>query len=290
MSTPNSNKGEVSQAEANQVFREFLETYPLLRKVAISLGVRRGSGGLGQARIVAGGPPIRMDCGSCGCVQTFQVDDDRSVFEAASPDSLLIKLSYLCAGCEKSPERILFFLERSEGAGNYWTRKIGQHPPWSAPVEVELKRALKKHHELFRKGKACEGHGYGVGAFAYYRRVIEDMMDTLFDDIASNLNGEEKTSFEKAVAEARGSKRASEKLNIVKDELPSFLRPGGRNPFAIMYGALSEGLHKQSDEECMGRAARLREALQVVVVLLADYRDNSARLARALGDLQAGES
>ena len=51
----------------------------------------------------------------------------------------------------------------------------------------------------------------------------------------------------------------------MKDLLPSSLRPEGVNPLGAIHSALSEGLHAESDEECLEYADAIRNAVVFLV-------------------------
>ena len=258
-------------------YQEFLENYPLLRKCCEQFGFD-SAGNLH-------GPPIRRWCPACDSFQTFRLDYHQSCHEVGLVASTeLLTLRYACAGCEGLPKECIFYVEVSSEA-DVWIRKVGQLPPWNTTVDRKLARALGDHLPLFEKAMVCESQSYGVGAFAYYRRVVEDLMEEMLVDLLSALEGDERAVFQKAVEKARGSKRASEKLNLVKETLPSFLKPGNVNPFGVMYGALSEGLHKRSDSDCLTAAAEIREALSFVLLQLSSQKENSERFARTLEEL-----
>ena len=42
---------------------------------------------------------------------------------------------------------------------------------------------LGKERENFLKGRCCENQGLGVGAFTYYRRVVENQKDKIIGEI-----------------------------------------------------------------------------------------------------------
>src|SRR5260370_42074282 len=58
--------------------------------------------------------------------------------------------------------------------------KVGQVPQWMAPVPRLLQRALGPEGiEHYRKGSACVREGVGIGAAAYFRRLVEDHVDDI---------------------------------------------------------------------------------------------------------------
>jgi hypothetical protein len=54
-----------------------------------------------------------------------------------------------------------------------FVQKVGQFPPWSIRVDRNAEQILGQHVEIYKRGLTCESQGYGIGAFSYYRRIVE---------------------------------------------------------------------------------------------------------------------
>jgi hypothetical protein len=115
----------------------------------------------------------------------------------------------------------------------------------------------------------------GIAAFAYYRRVIEGQKDRIFDEIIKVCNrlsaGE---PIVKELAAAKVETQFSKAVDSVKLAIPQALFINGHNPLTLLHSALSEGLHAQSDEECLEIATSIR-------VVIADFAE---RMGQALKD------
>ena len=153
--------------------------------------------------------------------------------------------------------------------------KVGQEPPWDISIDPTLAKALGDRVGYYKKGLINESQGYGIGAFAYYRRVVEEIIDDLLTEIGDLLAGEEHKEYLSALEKVRQSRVAQDKIAFVKDLLPPILRPDNRNPLSILHSELSGGLHGRDDEECIRSAATVREVLEFLV------RGMSARKAEA---------
>ena len=66
-----------------------------------------------------------------------------------------------------------------------WIIKVGQEPAWSIDIEPYLEKIFGKYVNDYKKGLINESQGYGIGAFAYYRRIVEVIIDELLNDILS---------------------------------------------------------------------------------------------------------
>jgi hypothetical protein len=132
---------------------------------------------------------------------------------------------------------------------------------------------LGPDREHFLKGRRAENQGMGLGAFAYYRRVVENQKNRIVDQIIRVARRIDAThdmiaDLEKAKVETQFSTA----VGVIKHRLPSALLINGHNPLTLLHSALSEGLHAQTDEECLYLATSIR-------VVLADLAD---RIGHAL--------
>jgi len=144
-------------------------------------------------------------------------------------------------------------------------KKVGQYPAWSIEPDKRLKKLLGEHGDYYKNGLTCESQSYGIGAYAYFRRITEDVIDNLLESITGLIEPSEKKKYEEALKKTKKTKVAEEKIDLVKDLLPASLRPGNINPLKTLYSALSLGLHEQTDEECMKQAEIIRRALVYLV-------------------------
>jgi len=215
-------------------------------------------------------PSIHMYCPQCESEQTFinlgsdaRKGNHSSLFERVGEPFEVLLARYLCAGCKEFGR--FFVLETGEVDGNQFIRKIGQKPDWEAVIEPRLLDTLGLHEAIFRRGVDCESSGYGIGAFAYYRRVVEDILDELLDRIPPLLEEEAREEYIEALKKTKSMPVAQDKIELVKDLLPQTLRRGGINPLDVLYDALSEGLHARTDDECLDLAAIIRESLSYLI-------------------------
>jgi hypothetical protein len=233
--------------------REFLERYPLYRKFTINLP--------GASKPIEA-PSIHMYCPVCKSDQTFNLYGGKytSPFIDVPPEGV-DAITYCCASCEKFKR---YFLLKFDPQGKY-IMKVGQEPPWEITPDRTLEKTLGAHAEYYKKGLVCESQSYGIGAFAYYRRIVEEVIDDLLAAIPDLMGGEERERYIQALEQTKKTTVTQDKIDLVKDLLPSILRPSGMNPLATLHGVLSEGLHSESDEHCIELAMGIREVLVFLV-------------------------
>jgi hypothetical protein len=207
-------------------------------------------------------PTIHMDCPTCKSGQTFAMINDYS----EGSTNLIVpgkvqRLVYQCVSCSKFSR---YFLVKFDTEGNY-VMKVGQEPPWDITPDPILAAMLGPQANKYKKGLVSESQGYGIGAFAYYRRIVEDVIDELLGAIPDLMSGDDRARFDKALDDVRKTTITQEKIDLVKELLPPILRPNGMNPLAILHNTLSKGLHNESDEECLKLAMETREILAFMV-------------------------
>ena len=216
-----------------------------------------------------------------------------------APGRTIRELTYHCTFCEKVQYTVWVEIdvfgrpEQRDGGRAVvipeakWLRKVGQAPPWAPPpTDKHLEKLLpEEDHELLKKGLACESQSYGVGAYAYYRRIIERIIDTLLASIGDLIPLSEKLVYEQALTRAASSTIAKDKIALVKDLLPTTLRPDGLNPLGVLHTALSEGIHEDTDDKCLEYAADIREVLFYLVTQLGTQRESSARFTKSMQKL-----
>jgi hypothetical protein len=150
---------------------------------------------------------------------------------------------------------------------------------------------IRPEWEYFQKGRRSENQGLGIGAFGYYRRVIESQKNRVFDEIikaATKLNANPETI--KELGEAKSERQFTKALESMKGGLPDTLLIHGQNPLDLLHDALSEGLHAQSDEECLQAATDIRIVMSELAERLSQVLRSDAELQGAVTRLIAKRS
>lgn len=251
--------------------KSFLETYPLYRKYIL------------ENIDVIPKPPVHMYCGICKSKQTFTLSDKYEYERQKMRSSLIVsaghvpgaaqalrklneedfieRVIYKCAACNIGETTYLLKFSPSDKS----VQKAGQYPPWSINVEKSISDTLGDNVDIYKKGLICESQGYGIGAFAYYRRIVELVIDDLLEKISDIMTEEEQTAYRKALEEKKKTHTAEDKIALVKDLLPPSLKPEGNNPLSLLYDNLSRGLHIEPDDICLEYAESVRMCLLYLV-------------------------
>jgi len=136
------------------------------------------------------------------------------------------------------------------------------------------------------KGRRCENQGLGIGAFTYYRRVVENQKNRILNEIikVSEKIGapEQKINALKA---AQNEDQFSKSLEMAKDALPESLLINGHSPVKLLHRVLSDGIHNLSDEQCLEYAASIRVVLGELSEKLGQALKDEATLTQAVAKL-----
>jgi hypothetical protein len=221
---------------------------------------------------------LHCDTDSCAGVRLFQpLTSDYG--PQCSPGCWKdVFVYYQCRNCSKTEKKYalaVYCEEAAAGTLSGLIYKYGELPPFGPPTPARVITLLGSEKDYYLKGRRAENQGMGVGAFAYYRRVVENQKNRLLDEIirvARRIGAPQEMLDD--LNEAKNETQFSAAVSTVKHGLPQALLLNGHNPLTLLHAALSEGLHAQSDEQCLELATSIR-------VVLADLAD---RLGHALKD------
>lgn len=275
--------------------KKFLEEYPLYKEFEIK---RENNYYCDEELRNLPKPAINMFCEVCKSNQTFNMENDYYELGKNRDDGAegkVVRAHYVCSSC--TTNEIHFFIrfskkvfEREEEGKKktfscLYAKKVGQYPAWSIESDEALEDLLGEHADYYKKGLICESQSYGIGAFAYFRRIAEDIIDNLLDSITDLIESEGKEEYKKALEQVKKTKRTEDKIDLVKELLPSSLRPKGMNPLKALHSALSAGLHNETDEECMAQAEIIRNVLTFLVNRVLKTKEESKKFTDNMGKL-----
>jgi hypothetical protein len=160
--------------------------------------------------------------------------------------------------------------------------KYGQLPEFNIPnVPPKLLTLIGPDQELYKKARKSEQQGLGVGAFAYYRQIVENLKDRLLSEAikVANRTGAEANVIE-SLERAKREYQFTKGIGNVEVVFPPALLIEGENPLTLLHAALSGGLHSGTDEDCLERAHHIRlilvEFSKRVVEVLKDHSELTA--------------
>jgi hypothetical protein len=166
--------------------------------------------------------------------------------------------------------------------------KIGEEPAFGPPLPARLQRLVQSDRDLLIKGFRNEVKGLGIGAFAYYRRVVEDGKNRLIDEIikvCGKIPGAEK--FVKGLEQAKKEVQFTKAVEQIADAIPDALLINGQNPLTLLHRAISRSLHLHSDEQCLESAHAIRVVLAEFADRLSQLLKEDAEVTQAISKLLA---
>ena len=207
--------------------------------------------------------PLQLYCDSEECEGTHWFDHTEGDVHLEDEKWGKGILVYRCRHCQRSAKVFGLYVHMVLKDEKVVTAyKIGEFPPFGPPTPSRVITLIGEDRELFLKGRKAEIRGLGIGAFAYYRRVVENQKNRIIDEmekVARKIGAkpEALAKFEAAKKETR----FSESVDAFKDAIPESLLIVGRNPLKLLHTALSEGLHSQDDTACLELAQSIRLVL-----------------------------
>ena len=244
-------------------FSDFLENSPPYHQVMVSNLWYLSRSGISESYNLKK-PDLRLMCeyDSCNGIRFFEYNDSTGYINKTDKRNEIF-IEYKCKNCEITLKSfsILIFKIFKDGFG--FVVKLGEWPPYGPKTPTRLLSILGSDKDLFLQGRRAEFHGLGLGAFTYYRRVVENIKNSLFDEIIKVAQKIEPTN-KKMVEDlktAKGNFQFKSSVSEIKLAIPQVLLIEGENPLTLLHGALSTGIHDKTDSECLEYAKSIRHVL-----------------------------
>ena len=278
---------EVKEEIQYQTIAEFLESTPPNQLIHISDLSQYTASSYGWNDVMRT-PEIQLHCDheNCNGIRFFRcVSGEGRHLE--SKDYGFFYVTYRCSNCQKVQKTFSLAAKvdaNTKPQGECY--KFGELPTYGPPVSSKLIKLIGPDRDEFLKGRRCENQGLGVGAFIYYRRVVENQKNRILGEIIKVSEkieaAEEKIQqLKSAVTETQFSKA----LNMAKDAMPESLLINGHSPILLLHSALSEGVHTLTDEQCLELAGSVRIVLGELSERLSQALKDEAELTKALSTL-----
>ncbi|WP_218239528.1 hypothetical protein [Pseudomonas sp. NS1(2017)] len=220
--------------EITQSFAEFLENSPPNQHAIISDLVTLKWSDNKRATCLKT-PEIQLHCteDSCNGIRFFRctVGNDVHIGIDKHINTYLI---YRCANCQNSTKTFSIAAKRTDDSMSGMLYKFGEAPTSGPPTQARLLKLIGPDRDIFLKGRRCENQGLGIGAFVYYRRVVENQKDRTLKEIKKvlerlNSPNEKIETLNIAINETQFSKA----LEIAKQAIPESLLINGHNPLKL---------------------------------------------------------
>ncbi len=267
----------------------FLETYPPGKEAILdqSLIVLPVNGSINFKL-----SPIEIFCESekCDRVLTFDPRLTDIAIHISEQDGKDLFLEYYCRHCRVTSKRYalrLSFTPCSPLKMTVSVVKYGEQPAFTPYISSRVLSFAGKDRDYFLKARRAESLGMGIASFVYFRRVVENQKSRLIAEIAKVAEHVKVDAATIATLKmAQEEKQFSKAITLIKDAIPETLRIEGNNPLTLLHDALSDGLHAQTDEECLFYATSIRlilnELYERISVTLKEHAELKSAVNRLL--------
>ena len=230
-----------------QTIAEFLEKTPPNQLTQISdLVAPEYAGGQFGYYTKLNIPTLKLYCPHASCTRTMNfrcIDISNDGRHVVTDNVALFYITYQCSNCQIE-QKVFSLAARvcriGEPKGECY--KYGEFPPYGPHVSSKLIELIGPDKNLFLQGRRCENQGLGIGAFTYYRRVVENQKNSILGEIVavSEKMGVTEDKI-KTLREAINETRFGKALDLAKNVIPASLLIEGHNPMRLLYRALSQG-------------------------------------------------
>lgn len=129
---------------------------------------------------------IELYCSNSKCAgfRFADPDTERVLFDFGTAQHLWC--AYACRNCKQTLK--LYGMTLTAPASREQSGiaiKIGEYPLFGPHLPAGVLELLGEDKDYFLKGHRSEAQGLGIGAFSYYRRVVESQRTRIFDEIIS---------------------------------------------------------------------------------------------------------
>ncbi len=273
--TQKTKKPETAEDASVMSWEDFLQDHPPGGPVTVSGCISRYETERDISYVGVSTPQLHIHCPGPKCNNKMFFTCAERPAGLSKGETKEIFLRYTCRNCWQYSKIFSVSVRRGEEGEGAEVYKFGEYPPFGPPLPSRVLRLVQADHDLFMKGRQSENQGLGVGAFAYYRRVVEGQWTRLIDEIikvAEAVNAA-KEIFDSLNA-ARDQQQFSKAIKEIQPGMPAVLLINGHNPLFLLHSALSQGVHNLPDEDCL----ELARSIRIVLVEFAD------KLGHALKD------
>lgn len=172
-----------------------------------------------------------------------------------------------------------------------YVRKVGQFPPFEIkPDKYILKYLDEANQEYYKTALKCLSKKYGIGAFAYFRRIEENLILLSLTQVAE-LNESHKDEINISITKYNETHQMSTLISDNYKYFPhSITAVFNVNPLSVIHEKLSIGIHKLTDDECFNIANDVSEILKYLSEELYKDKFTVPQVKGALKELLKNQS
>lgn len=270
--------------------KDLLENKPLYSNFKFHGGISS----LSRTSIVL--KEIIFDCEICETSKPFHNLDTKNnhvIFFEGPTDKKCVQVGFECVSCNRNLKIFSLCIDNlGEEEGQkpgyekilYSVTKFGEYPQKALLKNKELSKFFKNDKSEHHKAVVCLANGYGVAAYTYMRRIVENNINDLLDLISESVDSS--SDLINKISDLKSTSPMSDKIKIANHALPDYLKPDGFNPLGQIYGLLSDGVHSLPDEACLEKAKDLQVCLEFLISELAAHKKNREDFKKRLSALR----
>lgn len=221
---------------------------------------------------------LDLHCRICEKEQTFE----RSTATPTAGDRGFVKIvAYQCRNCKRITQSYMYNWNKQDFV------KTGQNPELREHTDAVLRKALGDSLHLYQKATRARNFGFGIGAVAYLRRIIEDrtgqLLDLLKEEKWESWTQAERDEFDNA----RKTYQYSQKIEYAAEKiLPKDVFANGRDSFSALHDVTSSGIHSKSEDECIAIFDRCNLVFTRTFQILHEHKRERDEFAAQLNALK----
>jgi hypothetical protein len=231
-------------------------------------------------------PALRLFCNKCSGMRNFEGkwEHNRHISKSTPKTD---SLAYTCRDCQEFVKYYFLLSDPIPDSTNGKAIKLGEYPELNIDIPSSLPGLFGLDYPYFIKGLKCEKQGFGVAAYVYYRRVVENQKNRLLDEIIKVANKVGASAdIIKKLTDARQETQFKKALDMAGSSFPETLLVDGQNPFTLLHKALSIGIHSEDDGRCLQLAHNIRVVLTDLSVRMKIALSETKELRGALSALE----
>jgi hypothetical protein len=160
--------------------------------------------------------------------------------------------------------------------------KVGQSEPPDVRVPSLLAKTMtEEDRRLYARALTCAAHGFGLGALAYMRRVVENERSRLLDLRETEATEANDQAMLARISAAKSARSEQERMRLLSEIDQEATNLVGQAPMGLLFGKCSDGVHNLSEEECLNLAGEIRDLFEVVLERLEQQKKHREVLKRA---------
>jgi hypothetical protein len=167
-----------------------------------------------------------------------------------------------------------------------YIQKIGVYPELKPEIDKTISKYFDREtNNWYFKAIKSLNENFGIGSFAYFRRIVEKELIKIINDL-SHIESEESNHIKELLEKYNKTEKVYHIYENIFEFLPSSLKGLGDNPFQLLYKQTSKGLHNLSEQECLKRANNINQLLKFVIIKINEEKSEILKIRQVIKDLK----